>query len=127
MFLFAPVSGFPYRYVPERHRGAFLESYVSASSHLLHASLPFASGPAASVHPRDAEVLDGPREARLGEGELQASVVAGGHPLGQRPQRRPHRGAETEGERTAAVMTPHFDTTAGKHCFPPFFDCILSR
>lgn len=46
----------------------------------------YASGPAASVHPRDAEVLDGPREAWLGEGELQTSVVARGHPMGQRPQ-----------------------------------------
>lgn len=59
---------------------------------LLHA------GPAASLHPRDAEVLDGSREARLGEGELQAGVVARGHPVGQCAQRRPNRGAEAEGE-----------------------------
>lgn len=56
------------------------------------------AGPAASLHPGDAEVLDGSREARLGEGELQASVVARGHPMGQCAQRRPHGGAEAEGE-----------------------------
>lgn len=56
------------------------------------------AGPAASLHPGDAEVLDGSREARLGEGELQAGVVARGHPVGQRAQRRSNGGAEAEGE-----------------------------
>jgi len=36
----------------------------------------FVSGTAASVHPGDAEVFHGSWEARLGQGELQAHLVA---------------------------------------------------
>lgn len=63
------------------------------------------AGSAPSVHSRNAEVFHRPWEAWMGERELQANLVAGGHSLGQRTQRCPNRGAETEGNVDRIVIT----------------------
>ena len=55
------------------------------------------AGATAGVHPTDAEVFDREGEARLGEGEHDAVVVAEGSAVGQRPHGRQEGGREAEG------------------------------
>lgn len=57
----------------------------------------FVPGTAASFHPWDAEVFHRSWETRLGQGKLQAHLVAWGHSMGQRSQWCPHRGTEAAG------------------------------
>ena len=55
------------------------------------------AGAVAGLHPTDAEVLDREGEARVGEGEHDAVVVAAGRAVGQRQDGREEGGREAEG------------------------------
>lgn len=94
--------------IEEKNRCPFIFSAGLKSPELI-----CVAGSAPSVHSGNAEVFHRPWEAWMGERELQAHLVARGHSLGQRTQRRPNRGAETEGnvdecvERNEVILTSH--------------------
>ena len=66
----------------------------------------FVAGPAAYVHPADAEILDRLRQAELGQEQLSPHLVAVGRTVGERAQRRAHGGRQKKGSYATNSVVP---------------------
>ena len=73
----------------------------------------FVAGPAAYVHPADAEILDRLRQAELGQEQLSPHLVAVRCTVGERAQRRAHGGRQKKGSYTQVPVVCCVGAAAG--------------